>query len=89
MKLVTNIQLGLKDQTIYQISEDGNLSRIAQVELKDLGDTLCGLYSTNNADEAIIRGPKDMALKVESQARKCYFTLFSKDDINITIYEEN
>ena len=84
MKLITNIQIGLKDQTIFKIDENGNVSKIAQVELQNLGDALCGLY-TANIDEAIIRGPKEMALKVESEARENRLALFGKDNMNITI----
>lgn len=89
MKLITNIQLGLKDQIVYKISNDGNeISKIAQVELQNLGEVLCGLYS-KDINEVIIQGPYKMALKVESSARENRLALFGKDDMNITINKEN
>ena len=85
MKLITTIQIGLKDQIIYRISDDGNdISKVAQIEFDNLGDALCGLY-TADISEAIIRGPQEMALKVESDARENRLALFGKDDMNITI----
>jgi len=46
---------------------------------------LCGLYMNRQAKEIVIRGPKDLAMDVEMQARKAQYSLYGRDDLNIHI----
>ena len=86
MKLITTIQLGTKEQYIYQILDDGTSSKIGSVEMDNLGDALCGLYSTNHANEIILNGPYEVVNKIKDNIKECNYSLFGNKDINITIY---
>lgn len=85
MKVVSDIQLGMKEQNVYIVDDFGNVQKTATVELQNLGETLCGLYMNRQAKEIVIRGPKDLAMDVEMQARKAQYSLYGRDDLNIHI----
>lgn len=90
MILVSELQLGLKDQTLISIDEFGNYKSIARVDLNNLPGTICGFYYGYGGTEVHLKGPKQMAEKVANEAKEVALALYGNNvkPMNIII-EEN
>lgn len=88
MILVTELQLGLKDQTLIAIDELGNYKSIARVEIDNLPGAICGFYYGYGGIAAHIKGPIEMARKVAEEARQVASVLYAdREPMNIIIKE--
>ena len=68
MKITTEIQLGSDMQAIYLVDNNHYPSLIAHSRMRNLGETLCGLYYAHYCDTIAIAGPRDITSKIAGDA---------------------
>lgn len=86
MTLITELQLGKLNQTIFQMDELSGVMTTYEAPLVSLGQKLCQLYYDKDVANIILKGSKKLSYKVADDIEKCSSTLYSDHrDINITI----
>lgn len=90
MILVTNLQLGLKDQILISYDElSGAQKSIARIDLENLPGAICGFYYGYDGKEVYVKGPKELARKVADEARQIASALYAdREPLNIMIEEK-
>ena len=88
MILVSELQLGLKDQTLISIDELGNYKSIARVEMDNLPGAICGFYYGYGGTAVHIKGPIEVARKVAEETKQVASALYAdREPINIIVKE--
>ena len=88
MILISELQLGLKDQTLISVDELGNYKSVARVELNNLPDTICGFYYGYGVHKVVLRGPAQLVDKVTDDTKHVASVLYA-DREPINIVKEN
>lgn len=77
MIILTNIQMGLKEQTIFVINDrTDQIKTMARVEIENLPEALCSFYYMNDGHTMQIRGPKDYCAKIIERTKEKALELY-------------
>ena len=88
MILVSELQLGLKEQTLISVDELCNYKSVARMDLDNLPGAICGFYYGYNGSKVILKGPKQLARKVADDTKDVALALYAdRNPINIVIEE--
>lgn len=86
--LVCNLQLGLRNQTVVALDEQGQNRAMLHVEIERLPETICGYYYGYNEDEVYLNGPHIMCHKVADDIKDYASTLYAdKEPIKVIVVE--
>lgn len=86
MILITELQLGMKEQTIYAVDDQGNNQSTIKTELQSIPDTICGFYYAYNGEEVKLYGPRALCEEVEDSIKSIASSLYANNrPIKITI----
>ena len=79
MTLITELQLGMKEQTIYVVDDQGNNKTEIRTELQSIPDTICGFYYTYNGEEVQLHGPRALCEEVEDSIKSIASSLYANN----------
>lgn len=86
--LVCNLQLGLRNQTVVALDEQGKDKAMLHVEIEKLPETICGYYYGYNENEVYLNGPSAMCHKVADDIKDFASTLYeNREPIKVIIVE--
>lgn len=87
MIILTNIQFGMKDQTIFVVNDQTDqIKTIARVEIETLPEALCGFYYNNDGHIMQIKGPKDYCNRIVEKTKEKALELYGdRTPINFVI----
>lgn len=77
MIILSNLQFGLKEQTIFVFNESADSIRtVAKVDMENVPETLCSFYYSTDAELIQLKGPKEFCEKIAERTKEKALELY-------------